>query len=79
MELEKQFSYITTLIKEAKQRAYHAVNFELIKLYWQELENMLANKYPVKHRVNRLFKNYQILSRNPNQILLDFHLKIFGE
>ncbi len=35
MELEKQFSYVTTLIKEAKQRAYHAVNFELINLYWQ--------------------------------------------
>jgi predicted nuclease of restriction endonuclease-like (RecB) superfamily len=35
MELEKQFSHITTLIKEAKQRAYQAVNNELVSLYWQ--------------------------------------------
>jgi DUF1016 N-terminal domain len=35
MELEKQFTHITALIKEAKQRAYHAVNNELVSLYWQ--------------------------------------------
>jgi predicted nuclease of restriction endonuclease-like (RecB) superfamily len=35
MELEKQFSHITTLIKGAKQRAYQAVNNELVSLYWQ--------------------------------------------
>ena len=35
MKLEKQFSHITTLIKEAKQRAYQAVNNELVSLYWQ--------------------------------------------
>jgi DUF1016 N-terminal domain len=35
MELEKQFAHLTTLIKEAKQRAFHAVNNELITLYWQ--------------------------------------------
>ena len=35
MELEKQFSHITTLIKEAKQRAYQVVNNELVSLYWQ--------------------------------------------
>lgn len=35
MELEKQFSHITTLIKEAKQRTYQVVNNELVSLYWQ--------------------------------------------
>jgi predicted nuclease of restriction endonuclease-like (RecB) superfamily len=35
MELEKQFSHISNLIKEAKQRAYQAVNNELVSLYWQ--------------------------------------------
>ena len=47
MELEKQFSHITTLIKEAKQRAYQAVNNELVSLYWQVGEyvsQQVANK-----------------------------------
>jgi predicted nuclease of restriction endonuclease-like (RecB) superfamily len=34
MELENQFSFITRLIAEAKQRAYQAVNHELVTLYW---------------------------------------------
>lgn len=35
MQLEQQFSHISNLIKEAKQRAYQAVNNELVNLYWQ--------------------------------------------
>ena len=34
MELENQFIQITTLIAAAKDRAYHAVNRELVVLYW---------------------------------------------
>jgi predicted nuclease of restriction endonuclease-like (RecB) superfamily len=34
MNLEQQFQHITTLISEAKSRAYHAVNNELVMLYW---------------------------------------------
>jgi len=34
MELQPQFAHITKLIVEAKQRAYHAVNQELVLLYW---------------------------------------------
>jgi predicted nuclease of restriction endonuclease-like (RecB) superfamily len=34
MELQKQFSYISQLIAEAKTRAYQAVNRELVTLYW---------------------------------------------
>jgi predicted nuclease of restriction endonuclease-like (RecB) superfamily len=34
MELQNQFSPITTLIAQAKQRAYQAVNHELVTLYW---------------------------------------------
>ncbi len=34
MELQTQFSHITKLIAEAKQRAYQAVNHELVTLYW---------------------------------------------
>jgi DUF1016 N-terminal domain len=34
MELQTQFSHITKLISEAKQRAYQAVNHELVALYW---------------------------------------------
>ncbi|MFD2519483.1 PDDEXK nuclease domain-containing protein [Emticicia soli] len=35
MEKLQQFNTISTLIKEAKQKAYHAVNKELVTLYWQ--------------------------------------------
>ena len=35
MELQEQFSHISALIKEAKQRAFQAVNHELVSLYWQ--------------------------------------------
>jgi predicted nuclease of restriction endonuclease-like (RecB) superfamily len=34
MELQKQFSDITSLIASAKSRAYQAVNRELVSLYW---------------------------------------------
>jgi predicted nuclease of restriction endonuclease-like (RecB) superfamily len=34
MQIQNQFSYISQLIAEAKQRAYHAVNQELVLLYW---------------------------------------------
>lgn len=34
MELQAHFSHITHLIAEAKQRAYQAVNHELVTLYW---------------------------------------------
>ena len=34
MKLHTQFSHITTLISEAKKRAYQAVNHELVLLYW---------------------------------------------
>lgn len=34
MELQTHFSHITHLIAEAKQRAYQAVNHELVTLYW---------------------------------------------
>jgi len=34
MELQHQFSHITRLIAEAKQRAYQAANQELVMLYW---------------------------------------------
>lgn len=34
MQLQEQFSLIATLIADAKQRAYQAVNHELVTLYW---------------------------------------------
>ena len=35
MELQEQFQTITQLIAQAKERAYQAVNKELVTLYWQ--------------------------------------------
>jgi predicted nuclease of restriction endonuclease-like (RecB) superfamily len=34
MELQEQFSHITALISRAKENAFHAVNKELVTLYW---------------------------------------------
>lgn len=34
MEIQQQFEYISQLIAQAKQRAYQAVNQELVTLYW---------------------------------------------
>ncbi len=34
MDIQQQFSHITRLIAEAKERAYQAVNRELVALYW---------------------------------------------
>jgi predicted nuclease of restriction endonuclease-like (RecB) superfamily len=34
LEIQKQFSHITNLIANAKEKAYHAVNKELVSLYW---------------------------------------------
>jgi len=35
MELQPQFTHISNLIRDARQRAYQAVNHELVALYWQ--------------------------------------------
>ena len=56
MELEKQFSHITTLIKEAKQRTYQVVNNELVSLYWQVGE-YVSQQVANKAWANRSFKN----------------------
>lgn len=45
MELQKQFSEITSLIAQARARAYQAVNKELVSLYWH------VGEY-VHHKVN---------------------------
>jgi predicted nuclease of restriction endonuclease-like (RecB) superfamily len=47
MERQTQFSHITTLIVEAKKRAYQAVNHELVLLYWtigEYLHQQVATK-----------------------------------
>ncbi|REH01792.1 PDDEXK nuclease domain-containing protein [Flavobacterium aquicola] len=35
MELQEHFAHITTLISKAKENAFHAVNKELVTLYWR--------------------------------------------
>lgn len=67
MELEKQFSHITTLIREAKQRAYQAVNTELVSLYWQVGEyvsQQVASKVWGKSVVQELANFIQKLEPN---------------
>ena len=47
MELQQQFSHIASLIAAAKQRAYQAVNHELVALYWnigEYLHQQVASK-----------------------------------
>ena len=55
MELQEQFSHITTLISKAKESAFHAVNKELVTLYWhvgeyisQQVEKKAWGKSVVK-------------------------------
>ena len=55
MELQEQFSLITTLISKAKESAFHAVNKELATLYWhvgeyvsQQVEKKAWGKSVVK-------------------------------
>jgi predicted nuclease of restriction endonuclease-like (RecB) superfamily len=43
MQLQQQFTEITTLIASAKAKAYQAVNKELVTLYWQ-VGQYLSNK-----------------------------------
>ncbi|HSD08132.1 PDDEXK nuclease domain-containing protein [Flavobacterium sp.] len=55
MELQEQFTHITTLISKAKEKAFHAVNKELVTLYWhvgeyvsQQVEKKAWGKSVVK-------------------------------
>lgn len=55
MELQEHFSHITTLISKAKENAFHAVNKELVTLYWhigeyvsQQVEKKAWGKSVVK-------------------------------
>ena len=69
MELQEQFSHISALIKEAKQRAFQAVNHELVSLYWQVGEyvsQQVASKVWGKSVVKELSE--YILRSEPNVI-----------
>jgi hypothetical protein len=57
MELQEQFSHITTLISKAKENAFHAVNKELVALYWhvgEYVSQQVEKKAWVKSVVNDL-------------------------
>lgn len=43
MELQNQFTHISQLIAQAKERAYQAVNKELVTLYWHIGEYVIPN------------------------------------
>ena len=67
--MEEQFSHISALIKEAKQRAFQAVNHELVSLYWQVGEyvsQQVASKVWGKSVVKELSE--YILRSEPNVI-----------
>ncbi len=67
MELKEQFSEITHLIVTAKKNAYHAVNKELVNLYWQigEYLNNKVNQHEWgKSVVNELAKFIQLSEPN---------------
>ena len=67
--MEEQFSHISALIKEAKQRAFRAVNHELVSLYWQVGEyvsQQVASKVWGKSVVKELSE--YILRSEPNVI-----------
>lgn len=64
MNLEQQFQHISTLISEAKNRAYHAVNTELVTLYWnvgeyvsQQVSTKVWGKSVVKELANFILKS----------------------
>jgi DUF1016 N-terminal domain len=59
MELQEQFSYISQLIAKAKERAYQAVNRELVTLYWhigeyasEQVKSKVWGKSVVKELAN---------------------------
>ncbi|MCO6498246.1 MAG: DUF1016 N-terminal domain-containing protein [Chitinophagales bacterium] len=63
MELQKQFEHITQLIAQARNRAYQAVNQELVLLYWnigayvyEQVEQKAWGKSVVKELANYIQK-----------------------
>lgn len=67
MKLQHQFEHITQLITQARHRAYHAVNNELVTLYWhigEYVSQQVEAKAWGKSIVNELSKYIQI--REPN-------------
>ena len=57
MNVQAQFSHVTTLIQEARQRAFQAVNSELVMLYWtigEYVHQQVASKVWGKSVVNQL-------------------------
>lgn len=57
MQLQPQFKEVLQLIQQARQRAYHAVNTELVQLYWQigeYISNRIASESWGKATVQQL-------------------------
>lgn len=59
MDFEKQFAEVHDLIKNAKARAFHAVNYELINLYWHVGE-YVCNKVSSEQWGNGVVKNLSL-------------------
>jgi predicted nuclease of restriction endonuclease-like (RecB) superfamily len=56
MNLENQFAEIHELIRNAKERAFHAVNNEMINLYWQ-IGEYVSKKVSSEQWGNHIVKN----------------------
>ncbi len=57
MHIQAQFSHVTTLIQQARQRAFQAVNSELVTLYWtigEYLHQQVSSKVWGKSVVSQL-------------------------
>ncbi len=68
MELHNELAEIRELINSAKQRAYQAVNKELINLYWQ-VGKYVYNKVNSKEWGNSVVKNLsEYIKRNEPDI-----------
>lgn len=68
MELHNELAEIRKLINSAKQRAYQAVNKELINLYWQ-VGKYVSNKVNSKEWGNSVVKNLsEYIKRNEPDI-----------
>lgn len=77
MELENQFIQITTLIAAAKDRAYHAVNRELVALYWSVGE-YVSEQVTANFGENLWCMSWQNLSRQRSPMLKVFPHRISG-
>lgn len=77
MQLQPQFKEVLQLIQQARQRAYQAVNTQLVQLYWQVGE-YISSRVAAESWGKGTVQQLAAFLQKKNLVQEDFRIRTFG-